>query len=136
MSSFRFSETFLFEEKKWFPSLQKKSISEGIFAERSARKMPSELRVFKGEVRRGCFLQKTPPPEKSSPITTASHARMPWCRGVGTVVAAIIASLELSESASVLATISPLDRRRSWSDHLRVTARKFSMKVSKFAVSK
>jgi hypothetical protein len=41
------SETFLFEEKKKFPNLQKKSISEGIF----------------GEVRRTYFLQKNGSPD-------------------------------------------------------------------------
>jgi hypothetical protein len=41
-----FSENFLFEEKKSFPNLSKKSISEGIFSELRSLKMPSEFWNF------------------------------------------------------------------------------------------
>ncbi len=42
---------------------QRKQLTEGI-SRHGVPKNAFRIRVFKGEVRRGCFLQKTPPPEK------------------------------------------------------------------------
>ncbi len=65
MFSFGRSETFLFQNRKSFRTFKRKAVSEGIFWALRAQKMPSELRVFFGEVRRTNFLQKNGSPENT-----------------------------------------------------------------------